>query len=92
MSPGPLHLETNPHVMVLMMDGPLNGLPEAMSVTEGGEIRDHGHPGFHPLLQTEVLKAIKVCYPQHLQCHPSQTTWMNLDVLGEAGGIEKRPI
>ena len=92
MSPGPLHLEMNLHATVLMMDRPLNGLPEAAGITEGGEIRDHGHPGFYPLLQTEVSKAIKVPDPWHLQCHPSQTTQMGPDILDEAGGIKKRPI
>ena len=77
--------------MVLMMDGPLDSLPEATSVTEGGGTRGHGHPGFHPLPQTEVLKAIKVHYPWCLQYHPGQIAWMDLDILDEAGGIEKKP-
>ena len=73
------------------MDGPLDGPPEAVSVTEEGETRDHGQPGFHPLLQTGVSKAIKVHYPWCLQYHPSQITQMDLDILDKAGGIKKKP-
>ena len=80
------------HAMVLMMDRPLDGLPEAMSIIEEGETRDHSHLGFHPLPQTGVLKASKVHYPRCLQYHPGQIAWMDLDILDEVGGIEKKPI
>ena len=79
------------HTTVLMMDRPLDGLPEATSITEEGETRDHSHLGFHPLSQTGVLKVIQVHYPWHLQYHPGQITQMDLDILDEAGDIEKKP-
>ena len=47
---------------------------------------------FFPLPQTVVLKGIEVHYPQHLQCHPSQTAQMGPDIPDKAGGIERRCI
>ena len=73
-----------------MKDKPLNSLLEAEGIIGDGETSDLGHLGFPPLLQTMASKAIGVQYPWHLQYHPSQITWMDLDVLDEAGGIKKK--
>ena len=78
--------------MVLMKDEPLNGLPKAKGVIGDGETSDLGHPGSPPLLQTVALKMIEAQYPQCLQYHPIQITQMDLDVLHEAGGIEKKHV
>ena len=76
---------------VLMMDGPLEGLPEAKSIIGDEETSDCSHPGFHPHPETMVLKVIEVHYPWCLQYHPSQITRMDLDILDDAGGIKKKP-
>ena len=78
--------------MVLTKDEPLNGLPEAEGIIGDGETSDLSHPGSSPLLQTVALKAIEAHYPWHLQYHPGQITQMDLDVLDEAGGIEKKHV
>ena len=78
--------------MVLTKDKPLNGLPEAEGIIGDGETSNLSHPGSPPLLQTMASKAIEVHYPRHLQYHPSQIAWMDLDVLDEAGGIEKKHV
>ena len=75
-----------------MKDKPLDGLPEAEGIIGDGETSDLGHPGSPPLLQTVALKVIEAQYPRRLQYHPVQITRMDLDVLEEAGGIEKRHI
>ena len=75
-----------------MKDEPLDGLPKAKGIIGDGETSDLSHPGSPPLLQTMASKAIEAQYPQCLQYHPSQITWMDLDVLDEAGGIEKKHI
>ena len=75
-----------------MKDEPLDGLPEAEGIIGDGETSNLGHLGSSPLLQTMALKVIEDQYPQHLQYHPVQITWMDLDVLDEAGGIEKRHV
>ena len=75
-----------------MEDEPLDGLPKAEGIIGYGETSDLGHLGSLPLLQTVALKVIEAQYPQHLQCHPIQITQMDLDILEEAGGIEKRHI
>ena len=75
-----------------MKDEPLNGLPKAKGVIGDGETSDLSHPGSPPLLQTVALKSIEVQYPWHLQYHPGQMAWMDLDILDEAGGIEKKCI
>ena len=78
--------------MVLMKDKPLIGLPEAKGVIGDGETSDLGHPGSTPLLQTMALKVIEAHYPWHLQYHPGQIAQIDLDVLDEAGGIEKKHV
>ena len=75
-----------------MKDKPLDGLPKAKGIIGDGETRNLGHLGSPPLLQTMALKVIEAQYPWHLQCHPVQITRMDLDVLEEAGGIEKRQV
>ena len=80
------------HTMVLMMDGPLDGLPKAKGITGDGETSNCGQPGFHPHPQTVVLKGIEVHYPQRLQYHPGQIAQMDPDVLDEAGGIKKKHV
>ena len=75
-----------------MEDKPLNGLPKAEDVIGDGETSNLSHLGSSPLLQTMALKVIEARYPQCLQYHPIQIAWMDLDVLEEAGGIEKRHI
>ena len=78
--------------MVPTEDEPLDSLPEAEGIIGDGETSDHGHLDSLPLLQPMALKVIEAQYLQHLQCHPIQITWMDLDVLEEAGGIEKRHV
>ena len=78
--------------MVLMMDGPLDGLPEAEGIIGDEETRSCSHPGFHPHPQTVGSKVIEVHYPWCLQYHPSQIAQMDPDVLDKAGGIEKKPV
>ena len=78
--------------MVLMEDKPLDGLSKAEGIIGDGETSDLGHLGSPPLLQTVASKVIEAQYPQHLQYHPIQITWMDLDALEEAGGIEKRSV
>ena len=73
-----------------MKDEPLRGLLEAKGIIGDGGTSNLSHPGSPPLLRTVALKAIGVQYPWHLQYHPSQTTQMDLDILDEAGGIEKK--
>ena len=75
-----------------MEDEPLDGLPEAKGVIGDRGTSNHGHLDSLPLLQTVALKVTEAQYPWHLQCHPVQITWMDLDVLEEAGGIEKRHV
>ena len=76
--------------MVPTKDKLLNSLLEAEGITGDGETSDLGHPGSLPLLWTMASKVIEVQYPQHLQYHPGQITWMDLDILGKVGGIEKK--
>ena len=76
--------------MVLTMDEHPDGLPEAEGIIGDEGTSNPGHPGFLPLPQTMVLKAIEVHYPRHLQCHPSQTAQLDPDTLDEAGGIKKK--
>ena len=78
--------------MVLMKDEPLDGLPKAEGIIGDGEASNLSHLGSPPLLQTVASKVIEAQYPWHLQYHPIQIAWMDLDVLDEAGGIEKRHI
>ena len=78
--------------MVLPKDRPLDGLPKAEGIIGDGETSNLSHPGSPPLLQTVALKVIEAHYPQHLQYHPSQITWMDPDILDEAGGIEKKHV
>ena len=75
-----------------MKDEPLDGLPEVKGIIGDGETSDLGHPGFPPLLQTMASKAIEAQYPWCLEYHPGQITQMDPDVLGEAGGIEKKHV
>ena len=75
-----------------MKDEPLDGLPEAKAIIGDGETSNLGHLGSPPLLQTVALKVKEAQYPWRLQYHPIQITQMDLDVLDEAGGIEKRHI
>ena len=75
-----------------MEDKPLDGLPEAKGIIGDGETSNLSHLGFPPLLQTMALKVIEAQYPRHLQCHPVQIAQMEMDILEEAGGIEKRHI
>ena len=78
--------------MVLTKDKPLDGLPKAEGITGDGETSDLSHPGSPPLLQTMALKVIEAQYPRCLQYHSGQIAQMDLDVLDEAGGIERRHI
>ena len=73
-----------------MEDEPLDGLPEAKGVIGDGETSHLSHLASPPLLQTMALKVIEAQYPWCLQYHPIQIAWMDLDILEEAGGIEKR--
>ena len=75
--------------MVPTEDEPLDGLPEAKGIIGDGETSNHGS---HPLLLTVASKVIEAQYPWHLQCHPIQIAWMDLDILEEAGGIERRHV
>ena len=77
------------HPTVPTEDEPLDGLPKAKGIIGDGETSNLGFP---PLLQTEASKVIEAQYPWSLQCHPVQIAWMDLDILEEAGGIEKRHI
>ena len=78
--------------MVPMEDEPLDGLPKAKGIIGDGETSNLGHLGSLPLLQTMALKVIEAQYPQRLQCHPVQIAQIDLDVLEEAGGIERRHV
>ena len=78
--------------MVWMEDEPLDGLPKAEGIIGDRETNDLGHLGSPPLLQTMASKVIEAQFPWHLQCHPIQIAQMDLDVLEEAGGIEKRRV
>ena len=78
------------YTTVLMMDEHPDSLPEAEGIIGDEGNSDLSHLSFFPLPQTVVLKVIEVQYPQHLQCHPSQTAQMGPDVLDEAGGIKKK--
>ena len=75
-----------------MKDEPLDGLPEARGIIGDGETSNLSHPGSPPLLQIVSLKVIEAQYPWHLQYHPVQIAWMDLDVLDEVGGTEKRHV
>ena len=75
-----------------MEDKPVDGLPEAEGIIRDGETSNLGHLGSPPLLQTMALKVIEAQYPQHLQYHPIHITRMDLDILEEVGGIEKRHV
>ena len=75
-----------------MKDEPLDSLPKAEGIIGDGETSNLSHLGSPPPLQTVASKVIEAQYPQHLQYHPIQITWMDLDVLDEAGGIEKRHV
>ena len=78
--------------MVLTRGKPLDSLPEAEGIIGNGETSNLGHPGFPPPLKTVALKAIEAHYPWHLQYHPSQINQMDPDILGKAGGIEKKHV
>ena len=75
-----------------MEDKSLDSLPEAEGIIGDGETSNLGHLGSLPLLQTMASKVIEAQYPWHLQCHPAQIAQMDLDILEEAGGIEKRHV
>ena len=75
-----------------MEDEPLDSLPKAEGIIGDGETSNLGHLDSLPLLQTMASKVIEAQYPWCLQCHPIQITWMDPDILEEAGGIEKRHI
>ena len=75
-----------------MMDKHPNGLPKAKGVIGDEGTSDPSHPGFLPLPQTMVLKAIEVHYPWRLQCHPGRTTQTDPDALDKEGGIKKKCI
>ena len=77
--------------MVLTKDEPLDGLPKAEGIIGDGETSNLSHPG-SPLLETVASKVIEAQYPWHLQYYAGQITWMDLDVLDEAGGIEKKHV
>ena len=84
------HLETSLHTRPPKIDRPLDGLSMAEGTIGVGEIRDYDHLGFHPLLQTEVSKAIGVQSPRHLPYHPGQTVQMVQGVQDEAGDIGRK--
>ena len=90
MPQGPPLLETCLYTMVLMTNKHPNGLPEAKGIIGDEGTNNLSHPGSLPLPQTMVSKAIGVHCPWHLQCHPSWTAQTDPDVLGGAGGIEKK--
>ena len=73
-----------------MKDETLDGLLNAEGIIGDGETSNLSHPGSPPLLQTMALKAIEVQYPWHLQYYPGQIAQMDLDILDEVGGIEKK--
>ena len=75
-----------------MEDEPLDGLPKAKGIIGDRETSNLGHLGSLPLIQTVALKVIEAQYPRHLQCHPVQIAQMDLDILEEAEGIEKRHV
>ena len=78
--------------MVLMMNEHPEGLLEAEGIIGDEGTSDLSHPGFLPLPQTVVSKAIEVHYPWCLLCHLGWTAQMGPDILDEAGGIEKKCI
>ena len=75
-----------------MKDKPLDGLPKAEGIIGDRETSNLSHPGSLPLLQTVASKVIEAQYPLHLQYHPGQITQTDLDILEEAGGIERKHI
>ena len=75
-----------------MMNKHLDGLLEAEDVIGDEGTSDLGHPSSLPLPETMILKVIGVHYPRCLQCHPGQTTLMDLNAPDEGGGIEKKCI
>ena len=75
-----------------MKDKPLDGFPEADGIIGDRETSNLGHPGSPPLLQAMALRVIEAHYPQYLQYHPGQIAQMDLDILDEAGGIEKKHV
>ena len=81
-----------PYTMVLMTNEHPDGLPGAKGIIGDKGTSNLGHPSSLPLPQTMVLKVIGVHCPQHLQCHPRQTTQTDPDILDGAGGIEKKCI
>ena len=83
-----MHLYT----MVLTTNEHPNGLLEAKGIIGDEGTSNIGHPGFLPLPQTMVSKAIEVQYPWHLQCHLNRTAQMDPDILDEVGGIEKKHV
>ena len=80
------------HTMVLTRGEPHDSLPKAEGIIGNGRTSNLGHPGFPPLLQTMDSKVIEAQYPWHLQYHPSQIAQMDPDILGKAGGIEKKHV
>ena len=78
------------YTMVLMTNEHPDSLLEAEGIIGDEGTSNLSHPGFLPLPQTMVSKAIEVQYPWHLRCHLNQTTQMGPDVLDEVGGIEKK--
>ena len=79
-----------PETTVLMMNEHLDGLPKAKGIIGDGGTSNLGQPGFLPLPQTEVLKAIEVHCQWHLQCHPGLTIQMDPDILDEVGGTKRK--
>ena len=75
-----------------MMNKPLDSLLKAEDVIGYEGTSNLGQPGSLPLPQTVLLKVIGVHYPQHLQCHPSQTALMDPNAPDKGGGIEKKCI
>ena len=75
-----------------MKDKLKDSLPKAEGIIGDGEASDLNHLGSPPLLQTMASKVIEAQYPWQLQYHPIQIAQMDLDILDEAGGIEKRHI
>ena len=75
-----------------MEDEPLNGIPRAEDIIGDGENSDLSRPGSLPLLLTVALRVTEAQSPWHLQYHPIQIIWMDLDILDEAGGVERRHV
>ena len=79
-----------PETMALMINKHPDSLPKAEGIIGDEGTSNLGHPSSLPFPQTVVLKVIGVHCLQHLQCHASQTTQMDPDVLDEIGGTKKK--